>query len=245
MVLPLFHLDGCAAAKPGDVLMLVGAEGKHAVAVRRIRVGEGIQVSDGRGSRVIGVVTAIDGYSLQLSVSEAILEPSPEPSLVLVQALAKGDRDELAIQAATELGAMAIVPWQAERSVSRWEGPKISKGVDRWQAIVAQASKQALRAFAPSVSQPLTTAQLSQATGAYSRMLVLDPTAERSLGVVDLPDSGAVAIVVGPEGGISPSELSQLEAAGALRVRLGSEILRTSTAGVAAIAVLQSRLSRW
>ncbi|MFM7029853.1 MAG: RsmE family RNA methyltransferase, partial [Micrococcales bacterium] len=133
MVLPLFHLDGCAAARPGQSLALDGAEGKHAVAVRRLRVGEGIQVSDGRGARIIGEVTAIDGSSLNLVVSKSFLEQSPEPSLVLVQALAKGDRDELAIQAATELGAMAIVPWQAERSVSRWEGPKIAKGVERWQ----------------------------------------------------------------------------------------------------------------
>jgi len=245
MVLPLFHLDGCAAAKPGQTLLLAGSEGKHAVTVRRLRVGESIQVSDGRGSRVIGEVTAIEGSSLQLAVSEAVLEPSPEPSLVLVQALAKGDRDELAIQAATELGAMAIVPWQAERSVSRWDGPKIAKGVERWQTIVAEASKQALRAFVPEVAQPLTTVQLAKATSSYSSVLVLDPTAEQSLGAVNLPDAGAVAIVVGPEGGISPNELLQLEAAGAVRVRLGAEILRTSTAGVAAIAVLQSHLSRW
>lgn len=245
MVLPLFHHDGAATATAGASLTLTGAEGKHAVAVRRMRVGEGIQVSDGKGCRVIGVVKTVDGNALSFTVSDVLMEKHPSPALVLVQALAKGDRDELAVQAATELGVSRIVPWQADRSVSRWDGPKVAKGVERWQTIVAEAAKQALRAFTPEVSQPLTSNQLVGQVSGFAKFLVLDPTAGVALGQVELPSQGEVAIAVGPEGGISDSELERLAEAGAVRVRLGAEILRTSTAGVAAVAVLQSNLGRW
>jgi 16S rRNA (uracil1498-N3)-methyltransferase len=224
---------------------LVGAEAKHAIAVRRMRVGEGVQLSNGQGLRAVGEVANIDGQTLTVAISRVTIEAKPEPALVLVQALAKGDRDELAIQAATELGAFAIVPWQADRSISRWDGPKVAKGVERWQTIVAEAAKQALRAFTPRVLQPVTSKELAKMVAEYSAVLVLDPTAEHSLVGANLPKQGSVAIVVGPEGGISESELELLQAAGAIRVHLGESILRTSTAGVAAISVLQSKLGHW
>ena len=244
MVEPLFRVDNATGLNPGAEIVLDGSEGKHAVGVRRMRVGEAIQLTDGRGIRLRGAVSAVADKSLKVSVGEVLVEGEPAAKLVLVQALAKGDRDELAIQAATELGAWAIVPWQAERSISRWDGPKVSKGVERWQTIVTEAAKQSLRAWHPEVHQPATTRQLCAAVAEYDAVLILDPNAERSLSA--LPALvGKVAIVVGPEGGISDAELADLEAAGATRVRLGSEILRTSTAGVAAIAVLQAKLGAW
>jgi 16S rRNA (uracil1498-N3)-methyltransferase len=245
MVLPLFQHPLSPKPTVGDVVLLAGAEAKHAVSVRRMRVGEGIQLANGQGFRVVGAVANIDGQSLTVTVSQVTQEAEPDPALVLVQALAKGDRDELAIQAATELGSFAIVPWQAERSISRWDGPKIAKGVERWQTIVAEAAKQALRSFTPQVAQPVTSKELAKMVAEYSVVLVLDPTAENSLVGADLPKHGNVAIVVGPEGGISESELVQLQAAGAVRVHLGESILRTSTAGVAAISVLQAKLGHW
>ena len=245
MVLPLFNHPLFPRPAEGDSVTLSGSEAKHAVTVRRMRVGEGIQLSNGEGLRAIGTVEAIDGNNLLVKVSELHQDAKPDPALVLVQALAKGDRDELAIQAATELGAFAIVPWQADRSISRWEGPKIAKGVERWQVIVAEAAKQALRALTPKVSQPLSTKELVNSFRGYSRVLVLDPTASVSLAKIELPSHGEVAIVVGPEGGISDSELALLESAGAVRVHLGESILRTSTAGMAAISVLQSKLGHW
>jgi 16S rRNA (uracil1498-N3)-methyltransferase len=159
-----------------------------------------------------------------------------------VQALAKGDRDELAVQAATELGVSGVIPWAAERSVTRWEGAKLEKGRARWEAIVREASKQSIRAWVPEVGELVSTGSMISIRG---RVLVLDPTAEVALSSVALPDEGRILLVVGPEGGISPRELELLEQAGATRVRLGSEILRTSTAGPAAIAVLNARLGRW
>lgn len=244
MVEPLFRREFASQPIVGDAIALDGAEAKHAISVRRMRVGEAIQLTDGRGLRVRGAVAAVADRSLTVAVADVVHEPEPNAKLVLVQALAKGDRDELAIQAATELGAWQILPWQAERSISRWDAAKVAKGVDRWQTIVSEAAKQSLRVYEPDVLQPVTSNQLVRAVADFDAVLVLDPTAAQGIGEL-AQLSGRVAIVVGPEGGISPSELEQLEAAGAKRIRLGSEILRTSTAGVAAIAVLQAKLGAW
>ena len=262
MVEPLFRLATNLAAttfSTGDTATVDTADAKHAISVRRMRVGESIQLTDGKGLRVRGTVSAIEGQTMSVSVTEAQQEAEPTLSITLVQALAKGDRDELAIQAATELGAMSFVPWQADRSISRWDGPKIAKGVDRWQAIVSEAAKQSLRVFEPLVAQPASSKQLSKqiSDGDLGMALVLDPTA--SMGLVELmaklQGSAAVSnafgmqrrltLIVGPEGGISEVELENFEAAGAHRVRLGSEILRTSTAGVAAIAAIQALSGSW
>ncbi|MEY4067046.1 MAG: hypothetical protein RIQ44_258 [Actinomycetota bacterium] len=245
MVLPLFTFDATAMPEVGSVVTVSGSEAKHAATVRRMRIGEGIQLANGRGLRVVGTVDSVLPSQLAVRVAEVIVEVLPEPQLALVQALAKGDRDELAIQAATELGVSGVIPWQADRSISRWDGPKVAKGLDRWQTIVTEAAKQALRAFTPVVAEPVATKQLAGLVRHFSAVLVLDPTAAQALSTVTLPTEGRVAIVVGPEGGISDAELTALEEAGAIRVRLGSEILRTSTAGMAAISVLQSRLGRW
>ncbi len=244
MVEPLFKLLFAIPPKVGDVLALGGSEGKHAVAVRRIREGEAIQFADGSGVRVRASVSSVQQNSLSAKVTEVLVEQEPAVKLTLIQALAKGDRDELAVQAATELGCWAVVPWQAERSISKWEGTKIAKSVERWQTIVGEAAKQALRVFEPKVAQPVNSKQLAELVSDFDTVLVLDPTADRGLGSqIDIKSN--VAIVVGPEGGISEAELKTLEAAGAIRVHLGAPILRTSTAGVAAISVLQAKLGLW
>jgi len=245
MVLPLFQHSLSPTPAQGSVVLLDGAEAKHAISVRRMRVGEGIQLANGDGLRVIGSVSRVDANALLVAVEEVIQEAVPQPSITLVQALAKGDRDEMAVQAGTELGISAVIPWQSDRSVSRWEGAKIAKGVQRWQAIATEAAKQALRAFNPSVAEPVTSKQLANLVPDFTEVLVLDPTAEVGLAAIELASSGTIAIVVGPEGGITDGELAALEAKGAKRVHLGDSILRTSTAGMAAIAVIESRLGRW
>jgi 16S rRNA (uracil1498-N3)-methyltransferase len=163
---------------------------------------------------------------------------------VLVQALAKGDRDELAVQAATELGVDEIVPWQASRSVSRWDAAKSEKGRARWAAIVREAAKQAHRAWLPDVAAIVTTKQLAS-RAADSTVLVLEPTAETPLTSVALTGDEDIVLVVGPEGGIAADELAMLAEAGAVPVRLGDTVLRTSTAGPAALAVVSAALRRW
>ncbi len=232
-------------APVGAEIVITGAEAHHAAAVRRVRVGEEVTVGDGRGLWLEAVVTDVAPKRVVAAVTARTSHPAAAPRLVLVQALAKGDRDELAIQAATELGVDEIVPWQAARSVSRWDQAKAAKGVARWQTIVREAAKQAHRAWVPVVSAPVSTAQL--AARAASRMLVLEPTASVPLsGVALAPDDARdLVLVVGPEGGIAPEELQILADAGATAVRLGATVLRTSTAGPAALAVLNARLGRW
>jgi len=232
-----------AAVAPGDRLELGGDEARHAVTVARLRVGERVSIGDGRGTIATGPVIEVAPRALAITVEEVAVEEAPDVRLTLVQALAKGDRDELAVQAATELGVDRVIPWSAARSVSRWDGPKAQKGRTRWASIVREATKQSIRSWIATVDEPATTAQLpARLEGA--RMLLLEPTAAIRVTDVEL-DGRDLALVVGPEGGIAPAELERLVADGAEPVRLGSSVLRTSTAGPAAIAVLSARLGRW
>lgn len=234
-----------AGAEPGDVVVLEGAEAHHAAVVRRVRVDEEVTVGDGHGVWLTGSVAEVEPRRVAVRVTAREVRPVASPRFVLVQALAKGDRDELAVQAATELAVDRIVPWQAARSVSRWDAAKAKKGVLRWQAIVREAAKQAHRAWVPEVSGPVTTRELAALRDA--RLLVLEPTAATALSSIetDAADTRDHVLIVGPEGGIAPEELTALVAAGAILVRLGDTVLRTSTAGPAALAVLNARLGRW
>ncbi|WP_243225842.1 16S rRNA (uracil(1498)-N(3))-methyltransferase [Microbacterium sp. CIAB417] len=238
-----FVVESATDAVAGDVVSLTGAEAKHAAVVRRVRVGETITIGDGAGVWLEGRAVDVAATRVDVEVRRRDVVDAPAPRLVLVQALAKGDRDELAVQASCELGVDEIVPWQAARSVSRWEGQKAVKGRERWASIVREAAKQAHRAWIPDVAAVTSTAQLTR-RAQDQRVLVLDPAAERRLSAVE-PDGRDLVLVVGPEGGIAAEELERLDEAGAERVRLGDTVLRTSTAGPAAIAVLSAALGRW
>ncbi|MDQ2624284.1 MAG: 16S rRNA (uracil(1498)-N(3))-methyltransferase [Actinomycetota bacterium] len=242
-------LDGIEA---GHTYLLDGTEGRHAGVVQRRGVGERIDVVDGAGVRLHTVVEEVASHGLTLRVEAREIEPSPEPALVLVQALAKGDRDELAVEAATELGVDAVVPWQAERSVVVWRGERAAKSQARWRATVRGAVKQSRRAREPEVEDPVDSKALAhrveRTVASGGAALVLHESADD--GVAGALSSvaaarGEVLVVVGPEGGISDRELEALVAAGALAVRLGPHVLRTSTAGPAALALLAHHLGRW
>lgn len=244
MVAPLFFAEKITSLTTGSEFVLDGPEGKHAAVVRRMRVGESIQLTDGKGFRAIGTVSKVDGANVVVSVSETLVEDLPMLQLTLVQALAKGDRDELAVQAATELGALSVIPWQATRSISRWEGPKADKGRARWQTIATEAAKQSLRVWEPQVQAVVSTKEFCRLVQKFDAVLVLDPTSETAM--TSLSNlNGRIAIVVGPEGGIDEHELKEFETAGAKRVHLGSGILRTSTAGLAAISYLVGSSGLW
>ena len=239
-----FYLnEDLTALAVGSTAELVGAEARHAVTVSRLQVGERVEIGNGAGLRVVGSITHAEHALLQIEVEGVTQETVSSPGIWLAQALAKGDRDEMAIQAATELGVDGVIPWTAQRSISRWEGAKVAKGHARWEAIVREATKQSIRAFIPEVGELVSTKQLA-ALGASTRMIVLDPTGEQALTDLEFDDRDVV-LVVGPEGGVAPSELDLLRSAGAGVVRLGSTVLRTSTAGPAAIAVLNAKLGRW
>jgi len=231
-----------ADAVVGARVEVTGDEARHALQVARVRPGERIAIGDGRGVVVRGAIVQAAQGVLAIDVDEVVREPEPSPALWLVQALAKGDRDELAVQAATELGVSGVIPWAAERSVSRWEGAKVARGEERWRSIVREAAKQAIRPRVPEVASLASTAQLAALDGL---VIVLEPTAEVALTGVALDGVDRITLVVGPEGGVSPRELDRLRESGALAARLGPEVLRTSTAGPAALAVLNARLARW
>jgi 16S rRNA (uracil1498-N3)-methyltransferase len=239
----LYLREDLADVEVGARLTLTGPEAKHAATVNRTRPGESILIGNGRGLVASGEVLVATNTELTIDVEAVERVPRAEPPITLVQALAKGDRDELAVQAATELGVDAVIPWSASRSVSRWEGTKVTKGRDRWAAIVREASKQSIRAWTPEVGELATTKQVA-ALAATHRVLVLEPGATDALTAVR-PDGRPLALVVGPEGGIAPQELDAFRAAGAEAVRLGDTVLRTSTAGPAALAVLNAALGRW
>jgi 16S rRNA (uracil1498-N3)-methyltransferase len=241
-----FLLDGPTDARVGDAVTLTGTEAHHAAAVRRVRSGEEVTVGDGRGVWLTGECEAVTPREVIVRITDRIDTPAETPRIVLAQALAKGDRDELAVQAATELGVDEIVPWQAARSISRWDSAKAAKGRTRWASIVREAAKQAHRAWIPEVAALESTAALV-ARGAASVIVVLEPTAPRRLTELGLraDDPRDVVLVVGPEGGIAPDELEAFERSGATLARLGDTVLRTSTAGPAALAVVSAALHRW
>ena len=240
------QLDPSGAGGDATLVHLRGTDARHAATVSRVRVGEQLRLGDGAGLVVHGVVEAVEPADIVLAVDRVERYEQPHPSIHLVQALAKGDRDELAVQAATELGVDGVIPWQAARSVSRWDAAKAVKNRERWQVIAREATKQAIRPWMPVVESLATTSQLAARAG-QSTVLVLDPTAEHALTALTAHDLGHrdILIVVGPEGGVAPQERDALVAAGARCVRLGASVLRTSTAGPAAIAVLSATLGRW
>jgi 16S rRNA (uracil1498-N3)-methyltransferase len=226
----------------GTTVVLDGSEGRHAATVSRIRVGESIQVGDGRGTTGEGVVVAATKDTLTIAIDSVRHHDAESPELILIQALAKTDRDERAVEMATELGISRVIPWLADRSISRWDETKAEKGRQKWQSIAREASKQSIRAQIPVVEAVATADELLTRFDS-SQLLILDPAGTCSLSDVSL-DADVIALVVGPEGGISDSELAQFRNAGAHIVTLGKNILRTSTAGPAALAVINGRLGR-
>lgn len=241
---------------PGDTYLLDGLEGRHAGVVQRRGVGERIDVVDGAGLRLTCRVTAVQAAEVTLEVVSSEQEASDGVSVVLVQALAKGDRDELAIEAATEAGVDAVLPWQAERSVVVWRGDRAAKSRARWVATVRAATKQARRAALPGVGEVVDVkglaARTAQVVSAGGSVLVLHEEATLPIARAVLPSPAAasaapreILVVVGPEGGISERECTLLTEAGATLVRLGPHVLRTSTAGPIAVALLSERLGRW
>ncbi|MCX6499768.1 MAG: 16S rRNA (uracil(1498)-N(3))-methyltransferase [Arthrobacter sp.] len=240
---------------PGSTFVLGGAEARHAVTVKRLAVGEAVDIADGAGRRITGTVTAVAPQELTVECSGVSTEARPDVRLVLVQALAKGDRDELAAETVTELGIDAVVPWQAERSIVRWKPERAAKAHAKWQSVVTAAAKQARRAWIPEVRAAVDGTGLQAAVAAADLAVILHEDAVRPLRQVleawqeqqQSGDAGPreVLLIVGPEGGISPREVTRLCDAGAVTALLGHHVLRSSTAGPAATVLASDILGRW
>ncbi|MEU5717432.1 16S rRNA (uracil(1498)-N(3))-methyltransferase [Streptomyces sp. NPDC020403] len=247
MTAPVFVVEQMPS---GGEFTLEGPEGRHAVSVRRLNPGEDVVLTDGRGRWAEGVVRAAEGKDrLLLTGLEPVHEePAPTPFVTVVQALPKGDRGELAVETMTETGVDAIVPWQASRCITQWKGDRGLKSLAKWRSTAREAGKQSRRVRFPEVAEVMTTKQVAAllATADFAGVLHEDrETGSAALATAPLPGRGSIVLVVGPEGGVSPQELAAFAAAGAPPYRLGPSVLRTSTAGTAAAALLMGRTGRW
>jgi 16S rRNA (uracil1498-N3)-methyltransferase len=245
MSLPVHWVESLAGARPGDLIEVQGDEAHHAVAVRRLRAGERVVLTDGLGTTVTGAVTEIGKRRLVVSADDVATRPAPSPAFTVVQAIPKGDRGELAVEVLTEVGVATIVPWAADRSVAVWRGEREARSLARWRSTAREAAKQARRPWFPEVADLATTESVAGLLSSADLAVVLHEAAPTPLSTVVVPDGGSVVVVVGPEGGLTDDELAAFAAARAHGVRLGQEVLRTSTAGVAAVSALLSRTPRW
>ncbi|MFM8240629.1 MAG: 16S rRNA (uracil(1498)-N(3))-methyltransferase [Actinomycetota bacterium] len=242
---PVFFADDLGNAAIGEVLVLDGPEGHHAAQVVRLREGEHLDVVDGAGRRIHATVRDVRRDRVDVSIDQIVDEPVPEPRVVVIQALAKGDRGERAVETMTEIGVDVVVPWAAAHAVSQWRGDKAQRGVDKWRTTARSAAKQARRSRLPDVRPLAETGQLRDIVQGASLALLLDEGASAPLSTVSIPDRGDVVIIVGPEGGMSAAEHDTVTSWGARPVHLGPNILRTSTAGSVAAAIVLSATARW
>lgn len=245
MSLPVFLVPSLSSATIGGTVEVVGDEARHAVVVRRITVGEHVALTDGVGTTAACEVLTTAKGTLSARVLEVTFVERETPRLVVVQAIPKGDRGELAVEMLTEVGVDEIVPWAASRSVAVWRGDRAAKSLSKWRATAREAAKQARRSWFPSVAEMASTQDVVALLERASLPVVLHEAASGPMSDLPVLGRGEIVIVVGPEGGISDEELAAFADVGAEAVRLGSSVLRTSTAGVAAAAALLSRTPRW
>ncbi|MEH0578843.1 16S rRNA (uracil(1498)-N(3))-methyltransferase [Streptomyces sp. B21-108] len=250
MTAPMFVLDPLVIPDfSGGEVVLDGPEGRHAVSVKRLRPGEDVILTDGRGRYLDGVVKTVEGKDRLVVMGSTVYEePQEQPRITVVQALPKGDRGELAVETMTETGVDAIVPWAASRCITQWKSERGAKALAKWRATAREAGKQSRRIRFPEVAEAATTRQVAALLAEADFAAVLHEDRDygsEPLATAELPSSGEIVLVVGPEGGVSPEELAVFEEAGAKTYRLGRTVLRTSTAGTAATALLLGRTGRW
>ncbi|GHJ98798.1 16S rRNA (uracil(1498)-N(3))-methyltransferase [Streptomyces sp. NPDC003753] len=248
MTAPVFVVEDFRAGSGGRYV-LDGPEGRHAVSVKRLRPGETVVLTDGAGRWAECEVVDTEGKDrLVVHMHGVNEEPLESPRITVVQALPKGDRGELAVETMTEVGVDAIVPWQASRCITQWKGDRGLKALGKWRATAREAGKQSRRVRFPEVADAATTKQVAALLAKADFAAVLHSDFEygsEPLATAQLPAEGEIVLVVGPEGGISSEELALFREAGAKAYVLGRSVLRTSTAGTAAAALLLGRTGRW
>ncbi len=245
MSLPVFVVPSLDGAAAGSSIELAGDEGRHAVVVRRIRVGEQVALTDGAGTTAVCTVETTSKSTLTATVHTVSTVQPEHPRVVVVQAIPKGDRGELAVEMLTEIGADVIVPWAASRSVAVWRGERAAKSLAKWRNTAREAAKQSRRAWFPRVEEMASTAEVCTLLRDAELSVVLHEAGAAPVADLEVPVVGDIVLVVGPEGGISDEELAAFATVGARPMRLGSSVLRTSTAGVAAAAALLAKTPRW
>ncbi|MEU2430308.1 MULTISPECIES: 16S rRNA (uracil(1498)-N(3))-methyltransferase [unclassified Streptomyces] len=245
MTAPVFVVEDFRAGSGGR-FVLDGPEGRHAVSVKRLRPGEDVVLTDGAGRWADCVVLDTEGKDRLVVQLDSVQEEAEEtPRITVVQALPKGDRGELAVETMTETGVDAIVPWAAARCITQWKGDRGAKSLAKWRATAREAGKQSRRVRFPEIAEAATTGQVARLLAGADFAAVLHEEGAEPLATAALPATGTLVLVVGPEGGVSPEELAVFAEAGAKPYRLGRSVLRTSTAGTAAAALLLGRTGRW
>ena len=238
-MLSLFFVDQIS---PGSTQELSGDEGHHAVKVMRLQIGEQIKIADNLGNWVSGAITDVGKKSLKINVSERGNAKHLKPELILVQAVTKSDRTKEMLELLTVAGADQIIPWQAQRCISKWK----SDSTDKWLTTIKESAKQARRVKLPVLSDAVTTNQLVKLFQVDDQIIVLHESAQLNLSQFNFVESTQrIFIVIGPEGGISEDEIAQLTSAKAVVVRMGENVLRSAHAGFAALSGIQTLIGRW
>lgn len=227
-------------------ILLDGDEGHHARAVRRVRPDEMVCLTDGAGDWAIGRVVGLEGRGgVRVALLQRGFDTPDRPEVTVVQALIKGDRSTLAVELLTEVGVDRIVPWQADRSVVNWRADRAERGLARWRRAAQEAAKQSRRVRVPVVEDPVDSTSLQQILRTTDSALICHEGAHSSLADQEISPGRDVVVVIGPEGGISPAELSAMREAGAQPVSLGGTVLRASSAGAVAAAWVLAAAGRW
>lgn len=238
-MLTLFFTD---QINNGSTQILEKDEAHHAIKVLRLNLGEVIKISDGVKKWVSGPIIEISKKELKISVSEKGEFEEKKPELVLVQAVTKSDRNKEMLELVIESGVDRIIPWQAERSISKWQ----SDSAQKWEIGIKEACKQARQIRLPKLMPMLTTAGVVQLLTKDAQAIVFHESASEKFAQMQLNQSlTSIYLIIGPEGGISPNELSVFENSGGKVVRLGETVLRSAHAGFAAISAVQTKLGRW
>ncbi|QRP98317.1 16S rRNA (uracil(1498)-N(3))-methyltransferase [Corynebacterium sp. FDAARGOS 1242] len=246
MSLPVFLHPDLSLADVGQPVGLDGAEGRHAVTVKRMGPGEHLVLIDGSGLRITATITDVQGKdTLAALVDDIATSPEPSPRVIVVQAIPKSERAELAVDLATQAGADEIIAWQADRCVSKWDAKKAPKALSKWESAAVAAAKQSRRTRIPAVRGPVTTRQLCQEISGARALVLHEDATLRLKDLNDLDTTETIYLLVGPEGGIGEEELAQLTAAGATAIKLGPEVLRTASASMVALASIGTLTSRW
>jgi 16S rRNA (uracil1498-N3)-methyltransferase len=212
----------------------------HLVRVLRAQAGDACVLFNGDGHDYDARIVAAGKRDAEVEILAARAVGNESPlRLVLLQALARGEKMDWILQKATELGVVAIVPVTSERSEVRLDGERADKRIAHWRSVVVSACEQSGRATVPAVAMPGSLAQAMADLPATARRLLLDPQATQGMRKLDLA-AGGIVLAIGPEGGWSARDLASLRGNGFEGLRLGPRVLRTETAGIAAIAALQA-----
>lgn len=238
-MLSLFFVDKLSG---GQTQTLESDEAHHAIKVMRLKTGEEIKISDGEGNWVSGPISEVGKKNLKIDVTASGIEASKKPELVLVQALTKSDRNKEMLELVTVAGVDRIIPWQAERSISKWQ----SNSYDKWTSSIKEAGKQSRRVNLPKLEKLMSAKDITDQISASDCILVFHESANEKFSDLDISQSASsIYLVIGPEGGITDTELEIFKSKGGNLVRLGEPVLRSAHAGFAALASIQTKLGRW